>query len=264
MTTPDPGYRDLDNSASFEGILATLDHFNTDPSVRAARPVLYCLLRPRPGRRILDAGCGPGFDVAALSPKVTPGGLVFGLDLSARMIEIARHRLAHLDGVDFKAASIESTGLPSAHFDASFALRTVQYLDEPVNAIQELARVTKPGSLIAVIEDGMAGADLPDAELTRLIFGPRAGLAIRQPNLFRDCGLEKVSVKPVFSTTEGSPDQKSLEYARSRAETAVDHGEVSAADAEAWLAQLDAIVAKHRWYSVDCVFIVLGTVPMNA
>jgi ubiquinone/menaquinone biosynthesis C-methylase UbiE len=259
--SPDSGYRDLDRSASFDKIVASLDHFNADPSVKAVRRILYRVLRPRPGMRILDAGCGPGYDLGALAPKVGPGGLVFGLDLSQRMIDLARRRLGAIDGVDFKAASIEATGLPTAGFDASFALRTVRYLDEPINAIRELARVTKPGGLVAVVEGAMGDADLPAGELSRFVFGPKTSLAVRLPNLFRACGLEGVTVKPSFTTTTGRTDPQVLEYAKSQAEVAVDEGVASAEEAESWLAELSAIIAENRWFSADCIFIVLGTVP---
>ena len=260
MTT-DPGYRDLDRSAAFDEIVSNLDHFNADPSVKAARRVLYRALQPARGMRILDAGCGPGFDVAALALRVAPGGGVTGIDLSERIIALARSRYGGVEGVTFEAGSVTSLPLPDSRFDAAFSLRTLQYLEEPAPAIRELTRVTKPGGRVAVIEGGMSAIDLAESELKRFVFGPKPSLGVRLPNLLRDCGLERVTVRPSFSTTMGRPDPKTMEYARSRAEVAVDEGVRQADEAETWLRELEEIIEAGRWFTADCIFVVVGTVP---
>src|SRR5215471_13559454 len=121
---PDPGWRDADKARSFDILVEALDYFQTWSCVTRARRFIYKQLRPGPGRRILDAGCGTGFDVAALAPRVAPSGLVCGLDSSRRMLDIARKRLAGLEGVELRQGGVEAIPYPDAGFDACMALRT--------------------------------------------------------------------------------------------------------------------------------------------
>ena len=137
-------------------MVAALDHFDTWRPLQNTRRVLYRALRPRPGARILDAGCGTGLDVATLASLVKPGGAVHGMDLSERMVALARERYGNTPGVSFSAGSVSNIPFPDAHFDATFAMRTLQYLDDALPAVREMARVTKPGGRVAVVEGGMS------------------------------------------------------------------------------------------------------------
>jgi ubiquinone/menaquinone biosynthesis C-methylase UbiE len=276
---PAPGFRDLDRSSGFAEILASLDHFNKAPYVRAARRALYRLLRPGPGMQLLDAGCGPGLDIAALAPKVIPGGRAVGLDLSQRMIDLAHERYGDIEGAEFKQGSVEAIPFPDNTFDGAFSMRTLQYLDEPEPAVAEMARVTKPGGRVVLIEGGVSAIDLPDSELTRFVFGPRppAGrypldfpapaspalrsMGLRMPRLLLGAGLTDVVVRPGFGATVGQADAMAMKYVRSMTEVAVEDGVVSEAEASAWLASLEAVSASGAWFTVDLMLVVAGTVP---
>ncbi|HLF77597.1 MAG TPA: methyltransferase domain-containing protein [Dehalococcoidia bacterium] len=259
----DPGYRDPDRSAGFEEMLRNLDHFDATDYVRRARRLMYRQLRPKPGMRLLDAGCGTGLDAAALASKVQPEGSVVGLDVSARFVVVARQRHGSIPGLQFVVASIEDTGFPDAYFDGACSMRTVQYLDDAMPALRELVRVTRPGGRVVVVEGGMSTVDLPDGELRRLSFGPRSGFGVTLYNLMRDVGLQRVRVSPAFGFSTGRVDPKIQEYARSVAASAVGEGSVDAIEAERWLRELDAVIESGRWFSADCMFVVAGTVPVR-
>jgi ubiquinone/menaquinone biosynthesis C-methylase UbiE len=258
----DPGYRDPDNSASFEVLLSNLDHFDATDYVRRARRLMYRALRPRPGMRLLDAGCGTGLDAGVLAGRVRPGGSVVGLDISERFVEVARQRYGHLPGLDFKVASVEATGFPDAYFNGACSMRTLQYMHDPRIALNELVRVTKPAGRVVIVEGGMGAVDLPDGELRRLAFGPRAGgFGVSLYNLLREAGLQRVRVSAAFGFSGGSVDPKVLEYARGIAADAVGEGVASEEEAENWIQKLEAIIKEGRWFSADCMFVVSGTVP---
>jgi ubiquinone/menaquinone biosynthesis C-methylase UbiE len=52
-----------------------------------------------PGHTVLDVGCGPGTDLAALASAAGPSGTVIGVDHDAAMADEARRRTADLPGV---------------------------------------------------------------------------------------------------------------------------------------------------------------------
>jgi demethylmenaquinone methyltransferase/2-methoxy-6-polyprenyl-1,4-benzoquinol methylase len=108
----------------------------------------------RAGARVLDVATGTG-DVAVTIAKLAPGALITGLDPSARMLRIAREKLAaagaHFEGV---AGSAEALPFADGAFDAcsmAFGIRNVA--DRP-RALAELARVTRPGGSIGILELG--------------------------------------------------------------------------------------------------------------
>ncbi|MFW6053619.1 MAG: class I SAM-dependent methyltransferase, partial [Persicimonas sp.] len=70
---------------------AYADHIDTKPhNAYLERPATLALLPDISGRRVLDAGCGPGVYTEWL---VDHGADVVGVDVSPRMVERARERL---------------------------------------------------------------------------------------------------------------------------------------------------------------------------
>jgi ubiquinone/menaquinone biosynthesis C-methylase UbiE len=58
-------------------------------------------LGAKPGERILDLGCGPGWYVAEIAEQVGPSGSVFGVDLSPHWLIGARNHCADYPNVAF-------------------------------------------------------------------------------------------------------------------------------------------------------------------
>lgn len=96
------------------------------------------------GTRLLDAGCGAG--IVALLASLR-GGIVSAIDASATLVEIARSRLPNND---VQQADLESLPYADATFDAVVAINSLFYAANPVAAIHELARVTRPGGRVVV------------------------------------------------------------------------------------------------------------------
>ena len=61
-------------------------------ALSAVDPALLLALEPRPGHHVLDLGCGSGEPSLAFAQLVSPRGRVVGLDISPRMVAIARLR----------------------------------------------------------------------------------------------------------------------------------------------------------------------------
>lgn len=95
-----------------------------------------------PGTRVLDAGCGSGEFLRLLSAT---GAEAVGADPAAAMVEIARG-----SGVAVVRAALDELPFAAASFDVATAVNALQFADDTTGALRELARVVRPGGLIAV------------------------------------------------------------------------------------------------------------------
>ncbi|QTE28671.1 methyltransferase domain-containing protein [Pengzhenrongella sicca] len=117
----------------------------------AENSAAYLLPALVPGQRLLDVGCGPGSITIDLAARVAPGEVV-GLDRSERVIHLARAaaREAGATGIVFDVGDVYALPYPDASFDVVHAHQVLQHLVDPVAALRELRRVTRPGGLVAV------------------------------------------------------------------------------------------------------------------
>ncbi|MFD3561148.1 class I SAM-dependent methyltransferase [Streptomyces sp. NPDC058686] len=103
----------------------------------------------RAGGRVLDAGCGTGRALPALRDAVGPSGTVLGVDLTPAMLEAAvragRDRAGSLLLADVTRLPVRSESL-----DAVFGSGLVAHLPQPQENLRELARVVRPGGLLAL------------------------------------------------------------------------------------------------------------------
>jgi SAM-dependent methyltransferase len=103
--------------------------------------------------RALDAGCGAGALAFALAPLVRA---VIGVDRVPELLAEARRRAPA--NVDLAAGDIEQLDFPDGSFDLAGTLRTLHHVPRPELVLGELARVTRPGGRVLVI-DQIALAD---------------------------------------------------------------------------------------------------------
>ncbi|RBY84078.1 methyltransferase domain-containing protein [Blastococcus sp. TF02A-30] len=110
----------------------------------------YLLPHLRPGLDLLDVGCGPGTITVDLAARVAPGR-VLGLDAAADPLDEARAAAASAAvAVEFVVGDVYALDLPAGSFDVVHAHQVLQHLTDPVAALREMARVCRPGGLIAV------------------------------------------------------------------------------------------------------------------
>lgn len=103
----------------------------------------------RVGGRILEVGVGTGLSL----PHYARTNRVFGVDISAAMLERARERVAkqhlhHVEGLDVMDA--EALEFPDAAFDVVVAQYVVTAVPHPERALDEFARVVRPGGEIVI------------------------------------------------------------------------------------------------------------------
>jgi ubiquinone/menaquinone biosynthesis C-methylase UbiE len=107
------------------------------------------LLGPRPGMRILDAGCGRGEVMLACAQR---GAEVAGIDYSAAAVEISRETLAEHPGSEIEVGDITALPWPDASFDRVQFSDVIEHIDPPqtVPALSEFRRVLRPGGFLLV------------------------------------------------------------------------------------------------------------------
>jgi demethylmenaquinone methyltransferase/2-methoxy-6-polyprenyl-1,4-benzoquinol methylase len=113
---------------------------------RAWRRAVVAAVQPERGQQILDLAAGTG---TSTQPLAAAGADAIACDFSAGMIEVGRARYPELTFVQGDA-----TALPfqDGQFDSvtiSFGLRNVH---DPLLALGEMRRVTKPGGALVVCE----------------------------------------------------------------------------------------------------------------
>jgi len=124
----------------------------------AENSAAYLLPALQPGQSLLDVGCGPGTVTVDLASRVAPGAVV-GLDRSEKVLDLAREEAAQAgaDNVTFQVGDAYALPFPDASFDVVHAHQVLQHLTDPVAALRELRRVTRPGGVVAVRDADYSG-----------------------------------------------------------------------------------------------------------
>lgn len=158
MTTPRPGSGEM-----FDRIAHRYDLLNRVLSLgidQGWRRKAVRALQLDPGARVLDLATGTA-DLAILIARKTPGATVVGLDPAERMLAVGRTKTARADlddRVELITGDAQELPFPDDSFDGvtiAFGIRNVP--DRP-RALREMARVTRPGGRIAVLELSEPGA----------------------------------------------------------------------------------------------------------
>jgi len=104
----------------------------------------------RPGLDLLDVGCGPGTLTVDLARRVAPGRTL-AIDVAeAPLAEAREHARNRGVEVTVEVGDVYALAADDGSFDVVHAHQVLQHLTDPVAALREMARVTRPGGLIAV------------------------------------------------------------------------------------------------------------------
>lgn len=122
--------------------------FNTRSLENDYRTLLPVL---KVGMRILDVGCGTGAISAGIAKEVGPSGKVIGIDNTITFIEngkstfkaVKNLELQHIDLMDYESEE---------QFDLIVSARVLQWLSHPVEALEKMMRLLKPGGMISILD----------------------------------------------------------------------------------------------------------------
>lgn len=110
------------------------------------------------GASVLDAGCGTG---AVLERLAGADRKLHGFDLSPEMVRMARRRRSVRDAEVRVAGAGDEWPFPDAAFDRVLVLAMLEFVERLDRALDELARVMRPGArALVTVEDVVDAAGI--------------------------------------------------------------------------------------------------------
>jgi len=105
-----------------------------------------CLGEIHPGETVLDLGSGAGLDCILAAARVGSNGRVFGVDLTAKMVEKARHNATVLGvrNIEFLCGEIEDIPLEDGVAHVAISNGVFNLCPDKPRALAETARVLRP------------------------------------------------------------------------------------------------------------------------
>ena len=170
-------------SDTFPVTRETYPHGHTAPVLRshswrtAENSAAYLLPRLSPTDRLLDVGAGPGTISVDLARRL-PGGFVEAIDSAPTAVAAATRAAADsgIDRIRFSVGDVYGLDFDDDSFDVTHAHQVLQHLGEPVAALREMRRVTRPGGLVAV----------RDADYAAMTWFPDTAGLSRWQSVYRD------------------------------------------------------------------------------
>jgi phosphatidylethanolamine/phosphatidyl-N-methylethanolamine N-methyltransferase len=111
--------------------------------------------------KVLEVGVGTGLSL----PEYKPHLEITGIDLAPEMLEKARERVT-MEGIknvaSLQVMDASDLKFPDGHFDSVVGMYLITVVPDPEKVMRELARVTKPGGTVMLVnhfsqEDGLRG-----------------------------------------------------------------------------------------------------------
>jgi ubiquinone/menaquinone biosynthesis C-methylase UbiE len=104
-----------------------------------------------PRAAVLDIGCGTA-EFERLVLQEHPEQRMVGVDVSEKMLELARQKCEAYPNVTFCNASASALPFPDHQFDVVVSASALHYFQEPDASLAEMRRVVKPGGSVVILD----------------------------------------------------------------------------------------------------------------
>ncbi len=156
-------------------------------------------LDPRPGERILDVGCGHGYNDRAITRS---GARVVGIDVNEERLAVARESNGG-PGIEFLSMDAEEMGFPDESFDKAVSFCVIEHFRRDQKVLEHVHRVLRPGGALVLSADSLSNPEIRQEE--REAHGRRYAVNTfyTRENLtrkLRDAGLEPERWRYILTT----------------------------------------------------------------
>jgi len=116
----------------------------------------------KPGQKVLEVGCGPGFFTIPAAKIVGAEGVVYALDVNPFAVETVQRKVEKegLDNVKILFADAAKTGLPDESVDLAFLFGVIHALEDVDAVMREMHRVLKAKGILSVQKSWWSGKQL--------------------------------------------------------------------------------------------------------
>ncbi|MBN2224871.1 MAG: methyltransferase domain-containing protein [Deltaproteobacteria bacterium] len=121
--------------------------------------------------RVCDFGCGLGNLIAAVTGRF-PGAVISGIEISEQQLKSAQETNRRHPNVTLIRGDALKSGLPADAFDLTYCRYLLEHVADPVAAVKEMLRVTRPGGTVACQENDLHNVIYyPDIDGLDLLMG---------------------------------------------------------------------------------------------
>jgi arsenite methyltransferase len=121
------------------------------PDMERQRDETLRRLGLKPGERVIDIGCGPGFLCKSMAAAVGPTGCVVGIDISQDLIDFAtRHK--GTDSIEYRSGNATALPVDEGQFDTAVSTQVLEYVADVDAALREIARVLRAGGRAFIVD----------------------------------------------------------------------------------------------------------------
>lgn len=267
MVLVSEAFREARRNKPIGDLVACLDSLNDLPCFQSYKRMTWERLAIKAGARVLDVGCGVGYDVIGMA-KCQPAAVVTGVDLSKALLDIARQRAAPLANTAFVAANGTMLPFKTGTFDAVRIDRSLQHAERPGEITGEMARVGRDRAIVLAAEPDwgtfiLHNGDIDTSDLLVRAWQKtfrNAYIGRELQGLFAAAGLQQISVRshPLLLTDLRAASavydlERLLSYCVSEAI-------VSAAAAQSWQRRAQASSEAGTFFSYLSIIEVTGIV----
>ena len=264
------GFSDVDGAENTDSYSACLSLLDSLPYFKEYKHRTYKLLELGPRECVLDAGCGLGGDVFKMAELIARGGVVVGVDSSAKLIEKSKsdERAATLP-VEFYVGSLRQLPFRDQTFTRCRIDRVLQHVPEPQVAISELVRVLRPGGILLAYDNdwGTFSITSQDKRVTRILEHAwcdsfaNSWIGRELGRYFREAGVDDIKIYPSVSLISDFDMVDKVYNLTQTAERAIAAGQISELEASTWLAELRARARSGCFVAALTAHTVVGRKP---
>ena len=142
---------------------ATYIHGHHDSVLRAHswrtvdNSAAYLIPHLAAGVSLLDVGSGPGTITSDLAARVAPGRVI-GVDAAESIVALTNAQAADVPNLSYETGDATALRFDDDSFDIVHAHQVLQHLPDPIAALREFRRVTKPSGIVAARDVDYVGA----------------------------------------------------------------------------------------------------------